>query len=138
MDKDEKFKKRVSYIKAAVFWLMVFVAAMIIEDPFAETEAKEIVEALCNAFTVPGIIFVGWAGLTYVAYRGGYDGISYAFSNFGLHNIFTQRQPKQYKDFYEYKQMKDKRGRKWMPQYLLIGGISLAVAVILLVVYSLL
>ncbi len=138
MDEQEKIKKRISYIKAVIFWLIAFVAMIIVEAPFAETSAKEIIEAICNAFTVPGVIFAGIAGLSYISYLGGYDGIGYAFSNFGLHNIFTRQQPKSYDNFYEYKQMKDMKGRKWLPHFLIVGGISLAIGVVLLIVYFIL
>jgi hypothetical protein len=138
MEEKDKLDKRIRYIKALVFWAIAFVACIIIEEPFKETEAKEVLGAICNCFTVPGIILSGVAGLTYIAYLGGYDGISYAFSNFGLHNIFTSRQPKRYNDFYEYKQMKDAKGRKWLTHFLVVGLSSLAAGVILLVVYFML
>ena len=137
-EQQDKFKKRVRYIKAFVFWLIAFVACFIIEEPYSETETKEIIEAICNCFTVPGVIFAGIAGLSYIAHIGGYDGISYAFSNFGLHNIFTRQQPKTYDNFYEYKQMKDMKGRKWLPHFLIVGGISLLIGLILLIVYFML
>ena len=135
MNDQDKLKKRISYIKAVIFWLVAFVATVIIEEPFQKTELSEIIGKLSNCFTVPGVIFAGFAGLTYVSYLGGYDGISYAFTSFGLHNIFTTRQPKRYKDFYEYKKEKDEKGRSWLPQYLIIGLISLAIGVLLLVLY---
>lgn len=135
MDGQEKMNKRIAYIKAIVFWIIAFFACLFIENTFALTEKKDIIESICNAFTVPGVIFAGIAGLSYIAYLGGYDGIGYAFSNFGLHNIFVTRQPTRYKDFYEYKQAKDARGRKWLPHYLVIGLASLAIGGILLIVY---
>ena len=135
MEGQDKIKKRIGFIKACVFWLVAFIACLIIEDPFTKTEAQEVMMALCNSFTTPGVIFAGIAGLSYIAYLGGYDGIGYAFSNFGLHNVFTTRQPKKYKDFFEYKQERDEKGRHWLPQYLIVGGASLAIGVILLIVY---
>ena len=132
---DDKHIRRIKYIKAVIFWLIAFIACLIIEDPFSKTEAVEVIWRLCNSFTVPGIIFAGIAGLSYISYLGGYDSLGYVFSNFGLHNIFTTRQPTKYKDLYEYKQMKEMKGRRWLPHFLVIGLISLAVGVVLLFVY---
>ena len=134
-EENEKLPRRIRYIKATVFWLVVFIACIVIEEPFSMTDAKRVIQALCNSFTVPGVIFVGIAGLSYISYLGGYDGIGYAFSNFGLHNIFTTRQPTKYKDFYEYKRHKDMKGRTWLRHFFVVGAISLAIGVALLTVY---
>lgn len=134
-EEKERLPKRIRYIKAVIFWLVAFVACLIIEEVLESEGIKDVIQALCNAFTVPGVIFTGIAGLSYISYLGGYDGIGYAFSSFGLHNLFTTRQPTKYKDFYEYKRLKDMKGRTWLSHFLVVGLISLAIGIVLLAVY---
>ena len=135
---EEKKKRLIKYIRATVFWAIAFVACIFIEEPYNQEGALEVVGALCNCFTVPGVIFAGIAGLSYISYQGGYDGLGYAFTSFGLHNIFTSRQPKKYKTLYDYKVAKDERGRAWLPHFLVVGVASLAIGIVLLIVYFML
>lgn len=44
---------------------------------FNITDAGQIMGLLSNAFTVPGVFFLGFGALSFVKRRGGFDGISY-------------------------------------------------------------
>ena len=135
MEENEKRDKILKAVKWSIIWLAIALACFFIEEPYAEKSAAEVIGKISNCFTVPGILLAGVGGLTYVSRLGGYDGIGYAFSNFGLHNIWVTKQPKRYKSFYEYKEAKNKKGRKWLPEALITGLISLAVGVVFLIIY---
>lgn len=132
---EKKILRLKSYIKAGTVWLVLLVLAFWWENPFQAESIGEIFTAISNAFTIPGVIMTGLGGLTYLASKGAYDGLGYAFSNFGLHNVWMKRQPKKYKTLYDYKAAKDEKGRKWLPSALVFGLISLALGVISLVIY---
>jgi asparagine N-glycosylation enzyme membrane subunit Stt3 len=135
MEEKEKHPKILKAVKWSIIWLAIAIACFFVEEPYAEKSAVEIIGKISNCFTVPGVILAGIGGLSYVSRLGGYDGIGYAFSNFGLHNIWTTRHPKKYKSLYEYKEAKDKNGRKWLPEALITGLVSLFAGAIFLVIY---
>ena len=133
---DEKTQLKLSsYIKTGTAWLVLLVLSFWWENPFQKESVSEIFAAVSNAFTIPGVIMTGLGGLTYLASKGAYDGLGYAFSNFGLHNLWTKRQPKKYKTLYDYKAAKDEKGRKWLSSALVVGLVSLSLGVISLVIY---
>ena len=139
MNEMEKRKKVITLVKWSISCFVLAVLCFIfIEKPYAETELREIIGRLSNCFTVPGVLIGGIGGLSYVSYRGGYDGLGYAFSNFGLHNIWTTKQPKKYKSLYEYREAKDKAGRSWLPSALMVGLGSVAIGLLLTIVYCIL
>ena len=139
MNEMEKRKKVITLVKWSISCFVLAVLCFIfIEKPYAEAELREIIGRLSNCFTVPGVLIGGIGGLSYVSYRGGYDGLGYAFSNFGLHNIWTTKQPKKYKSLYEYREAKDKAGRSWLPSALMVGLGSVAIGLLLTIVYCIL
>lgn len=137
MDKEARKRILIKYGVCAAVYLVFLVLTVITENPFAQTDAEGVIGKICNCFTVPGIICAGVGALSYISYLGGYDSFGYAFTTFGLHNIWTTKQPKKYKTFYDYKQEKDEKGRKWLPEMLFIGLGSIAIGLILLLVYYL-
>ena len=111
-----------------------------ISQIFCETaeNAKELVGNLSDCFTVPGVVFLGIGGLTWVAHMGGFDSFGYIFSNFSLHNLWTTKAKKKYQSFYDYKQEKEEKGRPWLSHFAVLGAASLAVGILLLIVYLIL
>lgn len=137
--KKEKIKKfLLSCIKPASLLVAAIVACFFIEDPFAETEIKELIGDLADVFTTPGVVFSGIGLLSYFSYLGAYDGLAYAFSNFGLHNLWVTRRTERYKSLYDYRKAKDDKGRKWLPNVLAVGLLSFVIGIILFVVYLIL
>lgn len=129
-----------AYIFTSLMTLvLVGIMFFAVEMPYNEESAKEVVGALCNCFTVPGVFVGGVGALSYVGRLGGFDGLTYAFKNFGLHTIFfTNPKKKRTESFYEYKQEKDERGRAWLPNMLFAGLGSLTIGIILMIVYLIL
>lgn len=132
-------KRNVYFLTAAVLIVLVIVMFFTVEEPHKKTTAKDVVGALSNCFLVPGAVIGGIGGLSLIAKCGGYDGITYAFKNFGLHNIFfSNPKQKRTQSFYDYKKEKDEKGRTWLPSFLYVGLGGVAVSVLLLIVYCIL
>lgn len=138
IEENEKLQKITKIVKWSIVCLALIVACFFIEAPYKEKGAADVIGKISNCFTVPGVILFGIGGLSYVSHKGGFDGIGYAFSNFGLHNLWVTRHPKRYKNLYEYKEAKEQKGRKWLPESLFIGLASLALGVVFLIIYYLL
>lgn len=131
-------KTRLRYIKTGVFVLLAIGLCIWLEEPFAAETTKDLIGNLCDCFTVPGIVFLGIGGLTWVGRMGGFDSFGYLFSNFSLHNLWVTGKKKKYESLYDYKQAKEEKGRHWLSHFAVLGAISLAVGILLLIVYFLL
>ncbi len=138
MDFGELNKKTLLYIKWALIALTLTVAMFFVEAPFAEESVKEVFGKISDCFFVPGVVLSGIGALSYFSYLGAYDSFGYIFSNFALHSLIYREQPKKYKSFYDYKQEKEEKGRKWSPHVLFVGLATLAISIIFFVVHALL
>ncbi|MBQ0125127.1 MAG: DUF3899 domain-containing protein [Clostridiales bacterium] len=119
--------------------ILVFIALMLnFKDVASQPSAKELMGALSDSFTVPGVLFCGVGGLTFLATLGAYDSFGYIFSRFSLHNVWVTKKREKYESLYDYKTAKDEKGRKWLPYVFFTGLCSLALGVIFLVIYFIL
>ena len=134
MDAQKKKKLFTTYLITSLVLISLVVACLFYEGAFSCEDAKAVVEKICNSFTVPGIMFAGVGLLSYLSSLGAYDGLSYSFVNFALHNLWFIKQPKKYKTFYDYKEAKDKKGRVWWPNLIIVGGASIVIGVIFLII----
>ena len=137
-EREKNIKKRQGYLISVGLILLSIAVLLWWENPLDETDAKSVINDICNAFTVPGVIFSGISLLSYMAKLGAYDSFGYTFSNFSLHNLWFKKQPKKYKSFYDYKVAKDEKGRRWWKEGLFVGLASLAISAVLLIVYFIL
>ena len=136
IDEGEFRQKIISYVKwGAVCVAIVLFCFFAVEKPYAQATAADVIGKIGNCFFVPGVVLSGIGALSYISYLGGYDSLSYTFSNFALHKIWVQRHPKRYKSLYEYKEAKNKKGRKWLPHAFAVGIVSLGLGVIFTVIY---
>ena len=133
----EKRNRIFSYLWVGAFAVMlVLLMFFTISKPHEQENIKEFFGALSNCFVVPAALLGGIGGLSLMAKLGAYDGLSYAFRNFGIHNLIGGNpKAKRAQSFYEYKQEKEEKGRKWLPQCLYVGLGLLAVSIILSIVY---
>lgn len=78
-----------------------------------------------NALFVPGVLWLGVGGLTWIATTGFFDIFSYAFKSLLL--LFSPlKKPGEFERFYEYKLAKEeKRSGKAVPYTMLIVGVVL-------------
>ena len=136
MEKQELYKKYAPYVKWGAVAIIAVIFMLAYERPFDKQGAQEIVGTLSDCFAIPGIVMSGIGLLTYLGTLGVYDGISYVFSNFALHSIVPGMYKDKHDSFYEYKQAKDQKGRKWLKELFFVGLCPLALSIILLVVYA--
>lgn len=132
--KRAKMPGRMGWIISVAVLLALTVGFMFIEKVFAASGAKDALDRLSNAFFVAGLIYAAAGGFSFVAAMGGFDSFTYIFSNFALHSLIPTKQPKKYKNYYDYKTEKDEKGRHWLPHLLILGGGMIIVSVILLAV----
>ena len=129
-------KNKIAYLISILVLLACVVGMLFWENVFSKENAKEILGSLSNVFFVPGVVFAGVGGLSKLGALGAYDTIGYMFSRFSFHNIWITNAKKQkYDSLYEYKVAKDTKGRKWFPFILWPGLASIALSVILIIVY---
>ena len=133
----QKLKQKwMPYIKWSVTALVFVIFAVILREPFSKDGAKAIVGELSNCFFIPGALMSAFGALTYLSSKGAYDSFSYIFTNFALHSLIYRDQPKKYESFYDYKMKKDENGRKWLNHMFIVGLFTLALSVILYIVYA--
>ena len=136
---EEQTKKPNIWIRIARCVAALIVAVLLCawgEGLFTLTNIKDIMGVLSDCFVVPGVLFAGIGGLSWISSKGGYDSMGYMINNFALHNLIPSKFPKSYKSLYDYKQEKDENGRHWLPQLLITGMFSLLVGVILFIIYN--
>ena len=143
MDQQQGYEKKLkirTYI-CTVGFVLVLVALMffLIEKPHEEPNAKAVLAAISNCFVVPATLVGGLGALSYMGHLGAYDGLTYSFKNFGLHNLLGGNpKKKRTQTFREYKEEKDEKGRKWFPHMLWVGLASLVIGIILAIVSEIL
>lgn len=123
-------------LKCAVALLIAVLLCAWLEGLFRLADVKDVMGALSDCFVVPGVLFAGIGGLSWISAKGGYDSMGYMINNFALHSLIPSKFPKSYKSLYEYKEEKDKKGRHWMPSLLLTGLFSIFVGAVFLAIYS--
>ena len=102
---------------------------------FEQTDFSGVCKALSDGFLVPGAVFMGVAGLTWMATYGMYD-----IMGFGCSSLFGRFIPfdsvyKRKESFYDYKTKRDERGRVWKIDMLLVGGICFALSILFALLY---
>ena len=136
---EKKLKIR-AYVWTVGFTLMlVAVMFFLIEKPHEQEGAKAVLIALSNCFIVPAALVGGLGALSYMAHLGAYDGLTYSFKNFGLHNLLGGNpKKKRTQTFREYKEEKDEKGRRWFPHLLWVGLAALVIGIVLAIVSEIL
>ncbi len=92
-------------------------------------DSKEWFRVLSNGALLPGVLFVGISGLTWIAGDGMFDGLAYSMRTLITH---LRREKKKYASYYDYTQREKKRGTYPM---LLPGLFFLAAAMVLTLLF---
>ena len=98
---------------------------------------QEVVRFVCDGFYVAGILYLCIGGLIWASKEGAFDGLGYTISNW-KHSIFhNTRDWKKKESFQEYKErVAEKKKDRKVSEAIIIGGISVVVASVLLIVYN--
>lgn len=100
---------------------------------FGEHKAENILYALCNCFSLPGVMLSGVAAISWIGTFGTFDMLGYGSRSF--FGIFIKPLSKELpRTFYDYRQQKEEKGRKWLKETLITGLVFLAIGLILMVI----
>ena len=124
------WKGRIVKYFATIFFCVLMVWFYIGSHDFALASQLEKYRILCDAFTIPGLLLILTGFLVWVSNQGALDGISYAVR--GLFRVFIPgaglRQ--NLETYYDYLKRKDEKRIKGYGFLFLVGGISLAIALL--------
>lgn len=96
------------------------------------SNAREWFRVLSNGALIPGVLFAGISGMTWIAGEGLFDGIKYALSSMRSR---IRGQEKRYASYYDYTRREKKKGSSY--PMLFPGLFFLAAAIILTLLYDL-
>ena len=129
-------KKGNPYITPLLVAITLAVIYAIAKKIYVFDTVKTFVGELSNCFLLPGVLLGGAGAIGWIGTFGTYDMLSYGTRSF--FGIFIKPLAADLpRTFYEYRVAKDEKGRKWSKETLIVGLISLAVSMILLLVYYL-
>lgn len=102
---------------------------------FEQTSFSGVSRVLSDSFLVTAALFMGIAGLTWIATFGMYD-----IMGFGCSSLFGRFIPfdsvhKRKESYYDYKTKRDARGRVWKIDMLLVGGVYMALSFLFAFLY---
>lgn len=133
----EKLKK---YCYAIGVGVLLFAAHWLMHKLPEEHGAYDVVCALANAFTLPGVLLAAVGGLTWCASKGTFDLFSYGvsmtigrFLPLGKKNVFHSGEK-----YYDYVERKRGERGAWLKECLVVGLGFLFVAIVFTVVSHLL
>ena len=127
----------ITFLCAAAMTVVYAAAA----DIFRIRDMGVVLGYLSNAFTVPGVLFMGLAGLSFVKRQGGFDAVSYSarymscwlLPQFWLNKEERSGKLKSYRDYCEDRRKKES-GRRGMPLcFLIVGAVFTALGVLCLI-----
>ncbi len=95
---------------------------------------KEILKILSDSFTLPGGLFVGFAGLGWVSTKGGYDLFGYAFSTFRSYFVRDAYFKKQ-ETYFDYVQRRNTERKPFNRVMFIVGIVFFLVGTIITIVY---
>lgn len=132
----EKQRKWLRYVILSVVAL-AFAGMYIGSRDLSSLEGTAAIFALLSdGFLMPGALFAGIGGLSWVASKGLFDifsfGASDLFGRFLPFNSVYRRGDK----FYDYKQEKAAKRRPWRADVLLVGVCCLVCSILCLLIYS--
>lgn len=110
-------------------------------DVFRMRDMGVILGYLSNAFTVPGVLFIGLAGLAFVKRQGGFDAVSYSarymscwlLPQFWLNKEERSGKLRSYRDYCEDRRKKEEGRRGLSLCFLLVGAAFTVLGVLCLV-----
>lgn len=136
MESEKKqVKTWVKYLSTTIALLVVSLVICLSRDLFVRTEPSEIIKILCDAFSVPGIVYVCFGLLSICNQQGTFDGLGYTFKSWTrvMKNYKNdERNPKSYSEYKE--SVKGKRKISW--HFIIVGFCFIAVGIVLSIIYA--
>ena len=120
----------------AVAGIVVCLICAFQNELFGGGGTKEIFRMLSDCFVAPGILLSGIAAISWAGALGTFDMLGYGMKV--LFFFIPSVKEKTEKSFYDYRANKDEKGRKWLPEMLIVGLAFFLCGVICFIVYCLL
>ncbi len=131
MDKKAIFWKYIVYVLTA---LVMAICIMSWKNLLEAEGINVVLKILSDSFSLPGILFLGFAGLGWVSTKGGYDLFGYSWSSFK--GFFVRdsyfKKPETYFDYVQRKNAERKPFNKAM---FAVGLAFFAIGMVITVVY---
>lgn len=136
-EESEKKRNAVKYLAVTtVIALMMAIAMAVWRDIQGQTDVAGVFRVLSDSFLVPGAAFSCVGGLTWVASYGFFDMMSYGCSSvFGRFIPFDSAYRRKEK-FYDYREKKEKQGRTWNKDMVIVGCVFILLSILFSVIYS--
>ncbi len=117
--------------------ILTVLAVSLLTGAFTDPEKSVRMKKLSDAFLSAGALFFAIGVLSWVASKGFFDLAGYA--TFHVLGFFIPRFENsdrgKAKDLYEYKKMKDQKGRYWLPHVTLIGAGFIVISILFAFLY---
>lgn len=124
-------KRHFARLIALLCGLALWLIGVLYQGPPQAPDIREWFRILSNGALIPGVLFVGISGLTWISGDGVFDGIKYSMKTMLIH---LRGEKKKYASYFDYTQREKKRAAYPM---LLPGLFFLAAAVALTLLYYL-
>ena len=128
-------KNRWAYITYIAVGVMGFFISAAIWQLFTETEPLKIVKILSDAFTLPGVLFIGIAVMGWISSKGTFDIFGYSVR--GLFDLWKKESYYKTESFYDYRVKKDEKRKPFNLPMLLVGCGFLLIGALLTVAFLL-
>ncbi len=129
--------KKKAYIVSVTIAGVIAAIYAILKNIFVFETVKDLFRNLSDCFLLPGVLLAGVGALGWIGTFGFFDLLSYGTRSF-LGTFIKPLAEDLPHTFYEYRVQKDEKGRKWSKETVIVGLISLAISVLLLIVWFLL
>ena len=127
-------EKKKRYLIPVIAALAVAVGYASSRGLFKASSASELFGAISDGF-FSAAVMIGGVGLISLAGKyGTFDMLSYGTRSF-LGNFVKSLRDSTPKSFYQYKENKDEDGRKWLPEFAIVGGACLIIGIAALGLY---
>lgn len=101
---------------------------------YSAEEAKDVLRALCDCFTIPAVMLIGVGLILFCSNGGAFDMLSYGVQSL-WYVLRSDEKRKQRPSFTEYREKRQSKRAEFIP-YLIVGCSFLVVALILLLCYN--
>ena len=128
-------KNRWAYITYIAVGVMVFFISAAIWQLFTETEPLKIVKILSDAFTLPGVLFIGIAVMGWISSKGTFDIFGYSVR--GLFDLWKKESYYKTESFYDYRVKKDEKRKPFNLPMFLVGCGFLLIGALLTIAFLL-
>ena len=134
-DKREFTIKLICYLAATIIAAAVAILYMVSND-VTSLSGSELYRVLCDAFTIPGLLYLLLWGLIWASHKGALDGLGFVFSNMFAALIPGMRAKRTTK-YYDYVQLRRENRKPFSYVRFLgvVGGVFLLVAIVFLILF---